>query len=122
MSDSKFELKVSTPYGVEFEGQIQSATFKSSEGFITILKDHISIIGQLFECELMVIGSDGKERKFFVGDGTFANINNSLKMISSYCSSSEKQVKNIKKPDHHLELNEVKDDNGSYTEMTLLKD
>ncbi len=122
MSDNSLSLKISTPYGVKFDNKIISATFKSCEGFITILKDHISIVGQLFECEMIITTIDNKQIKYNIGNGTFANINNSLKMITSYCSDSQKQTKSTKKDNVQLQLNKVNENGCSFTEMTLVKD
>ncbi len=121
MSDNQLNLKISTPYGVEFEDSIVSATFKTTEGFITILKDHISIIGELFECEMMINTVDNKEIKLNVGKGSFANINNNLKIITSSCNKAEAKQKKSNDDDYHLQFNEVKANGYSYTEMTLEK-
>ncbi len=122
MSNQNLNLKISTPYGVVFDGPITSATFKSCEGYITILKDHISIIGKLYECEITIHTLDNKQIKYNIGKGTFANINNDLKMITSYCSNDIKQTKSNKKGDVHLQLNKVNENGCSFTEMTLVKE
>ena len=42
-----FKLKVITPYGVFFEGDIDSLNICTSQGFLTILPNHIPLVAPL---------------------------------------------------------------------------
>ena len=42
-----FKLKVITPYGVFFEGDIDSLNICTSQGYLTILPNHIPLVTPL---------------------------------------------------------------------------
>lgn len=66
----QFSLAIVTPDGEVFNEKIESLTFPSKMGEITILPDHVPLVGLVGHGEL-VIKKDGKESFLAVSGGAF---------------------------------------------------
>ena len=91
MSDN-FNLEIISPDQTLINTDVEQVTIPAYEGFMTILKDHISLITFLrpgfIEAEI-----ENKVEKFYVEEGTVEFFNNKLLILSS----SVIQVKNLAK-------------------------
>lgn len=78
----QFSLTIVTPDGEVFKDKIESLTFPSKAGEITILPDHIPLIGLVGSGEL-VIRAGGQESFMAVSGGAFeVRGNNEVRMLA----------------------------------------
>ena len=71
---STFELTVSTPDGIMFEGEAQALFVRGSEGDLAVLASHAPFVTSVKECTCRIIDSDGEE--------TAADINGGLLSVT----------------------------------------
>lgn len=80
---STFELKISSPDGIVFEGQAVSFSVRGIEGDLAILADHIPFITTVAECECKMLFEDGSEKKGRTGGGILSVADNKVTLLSS---------------------------------------
>lgn len=77
----KFLVKIITPEKLEYENSVQSVTFYTHTGEITILSNHENIITTITSGELRVQDINGKTEAFFVDTGISKMIDNDLVIL-----------------------------------------
>lgn len=67
-----FPLKVLTPLGEAFVGEIQELVIRTTGGEVGILAGHIDFLAGIEACAAKIIDGEGKERYAFCGGGFFS--------------------------------------------------
>lgn len=62
-------LKVVTPNGLFLEQEVRSIHARSTEGYFTILPNHIPVVFAMVPCKLELTESDGKKEIFAISGG-----------------------------------------------------
>lgn len=62
-------LKVMTPQGSVFDGEVEDLNLPSSVGYIGILPGHCSLVAELGNGTLRIREKNSKERRFFLDSG-----------------------------------------------------
>ncbi len=94
MKNNNFELKIFTPNGIKFLHDIDKINFLSSNGFLTILKNHTPIAGLVQEGKCS-IWMNNKLKNLYHSKGSFYFINNELKIIVEKCEDKEIKKDNL---------------------------
>jgi len=81
--ESNFKLEIISPEKIIFSDNVNSVTFPSYEGDMSVLKDHISIITFLRPGTIKVQKNDSSIEEFFVQDGTIEFLNNNLVILTA---------------------------------------
>jgi len=89
--EDNFKLEIISPEKIIFSDNVNMATLPSYEGYMSILKNHISIITFLRPGLIKVKKNDNDFEDFFVEDGTIEYFDNSLVVLSTSAIS----VKNL---------------------------
>ncbi len=85
----QFTLTIVTPDGEVFNDKVESLTFPSKMGEITILPDHAPLVGLVAFGEL-VIKKDGKESYFAVSGGAFEVLGkNAVRLLADTAEQAE---------------------------------
>ena len=85
-----FEIKIVSKNGTEFESEVDSVTLPAKDGYITILKNHASLITSLNPGTITARFSGSKEKNIDIKGG-FSEINdNKLTVLINYNSSIAK--------------------------------
>ncbi|PIP73632.1 MAG: ATP synthase F1 subunit epsilon [Candidatus Lloydbacteria bacterium CG22_combo_CG10-13_8_21_14_all_47_15] len=84
-----FTFKVLTPERIVLEDDIESATFPTADGEITVLADHIPYIAPLMAGEMLVKKSDGSEAAFAIAGGFVEFSNNVLSVLADTVERAE---------------------------------
>jgi|TARA_B100001029_G_scaffold46197_1_gene36523 F-type H+-transporting ATPase subunit epsilon len=69
-----FEIKIVSKNGTEFESEVDSVTLPAKDGYITILKNHASLITSLNPGTITARFSGSKEKNIDIKGG-FSEIN-----------------------------------------------
>ena len=69
-----FEIKIVSKNGLEFESEVDSVTLPAKDGYITILKNHASLITSLNPGTIIARFSGSKEKNIDI-QGGFSEIN-----------------------------------------------
>ena len=80
-----FHLKIAIPSKICFEGQIKSAELCSSSGYLTILPNHISIIGNTLPSYFFIKLTDEKKQTIIINNGIFSFDSNEMMVVSDFC-------------------------------------
>ena len=81
--EENFKIEIVSPEKIVFSGETTIVTIPSYEGYMSILKNHISIITFLRPGIITVKKNDQNFEKFFAQDGTVEFFNNSLIVLST---------------------------------------
>ena len=108
-----FTVEIISPDKSILKSEATEVTIPSYEGETGILKDHIPIITFL-RPGMIIIKKDGKEKKFFIEDGTVEFSNNNLLILTSTAKSLDSLEKNsidtiIKNSQEKMSKNEISD-------------
>ena len=85
--ENNFKLEIISPEKIVFSDNVNSVTFPSYEGDMSVLKDHISIITFLRPGTIKVQKNDSSTEEFFVQDGTIEFLNNNLVILTASASN-----------------------------------
>ena len=85
--EKNFKLEIISPEKIVFSDNVNSVTFPSYEGDMSVLKDHISIITFLRPGTIKVQKNDLSTEEFFVQDGTIEFLNNNLVILTASASN-----------------------------------
>jgi len=100
-----FILKLITPSGIAFDGEIAEASLPTPDGQITILADHKPIITQVIPGEI-IIKKSGKETYLATEGGVAYISKNFLKILADTAESADSldlaKIEEAKKKAEHL--------------------
>jgi len=109
------ELKIVTPEKVLYDSQVESVSFPTMEGEITILPNHIPLISALKPGELK-IKKDGKEEYFHVTKGVAEVDGKTITLLTDAAERAEeideKRAEEAKAKAKELMLKTKTDDEG----------
>jgi F-type H+-transporting ATPase subunit epsilon len=88
MPDALFTLRVLSPLGTVFEGQVTQATLPTPDGEITVLAHHMPIVAVLSEGE-MRIPSDTGEVVIALAGGFLDTGANTATVLSDFAAEAE---------------------------------
>ena len=80
---STFELKISSPDGTVFDGQLVSLSVRGIEGDLAILAGHIPVVTTVAECDCKLLFEDGEEKTGHIGGGILSVADNKVTLLSS---------------------------------------
>ena len=108
-----FNLEIISPDQILLKSEVKEVIIPAFEGYITLLKDHVSLITFL-RPGFISVETDNSNEKFFVEDGTVEFFDNKLLILSSSTyilkkMSKEKVSEMIEETKVHLNNNELKD-------------
>lgn len=83
-----FKLKIITPHGVKFDGDVYEVTVGTSCGKISLLAKHADIVINTIPSSLLVTMENGEKITFFASDGILGFKNNTLELC---CCASERE-------------------------------
>ena len=106
MSD-KFIVEIISPDQTILKQETSEVTIPSFEGQMGILKDHISLITFLRPGFIIIKG--GKEKKYYVEEGTVEFSNNNLLVLTSTVRDIESFEKNLISDLIQKEVSKLKD-------------
>ena len=75
-----FEIEIISQKGVEFNGDVDSVTLPGKDGYITILKNHASLVTTLKSGKLITRSSKEKEKIIEITGG-FSEIKNNRLIV-----------------------------------------
>ena len=75
-----FEIEIISKEGLEFNGDVDSVTLPGKDGYITILKNHASLVTTLKSGKLITRFSKEKERTIEITGG-FSEIKNNKLIV-----------------------------------------
>ena len=75
-----FEIEIISQNGVEFNGDVDSVTLPGKDGYITILKNHASLVTTLKSGKLITRFSKEKEKTIEITGG-FSEIKNNKLIV-----------------------------------------
>lgn len=84
-------IKVTTPEGVIFEDNVDSATIPTQTGEITVLPNHIPLVSALSPGEI-ILKKDGKNEYMSVGTGFIEVNNNQITILADTAETVESLV------------------------------
>ena len=117
MNDS-FKLEIISPEKIIFSNMIKMVKIPSYEGYMSILKDHISIITYLRPGLVKVEKDKDSFEEFFVQDGTIEFFKNVLVLLSASAINvkdlSKEFIDNLKKATEEKLLKENITDQDRY--------
>lgn len=88
MSEELFSLRVISPLGTAFEGQVRQATLPTPDGDITILSHHMPIVAVLTEGEVRIPTEKG-EVVIAVTGGFLDTDLNAATVLSDFAAEAE---------------------------------
>ena len=108
-----FNLEIISPDQILLKSEVKEVIIPAFEGYITLLKDHVSLITFL-RPGFISVETDNSNEKFFVEDGTVEFFDNKLLILSSSTyilkkMSKEKVSEMIEETKVHLNNNELND-------------
>lgn len=86
---SKFHLQIVTPDNLFLDEEVESITVRTSEGELTILKDHIDFVSTL-KIHVASVKQNGKSRKAAVAGGIIQNDKDKVTIISAAAEWSDR--------------------------------
>lgn len=120
-----FTLEVLTPDGVAFRSEAASASIPTSNGEITILKNHVPLVTTLGPGMLTVRSADGEEQYFALSRGVVQIEKNSIKILSDIADRvdalDEQSILDARKRAEDLVASRRQDNEG-FIEATALLD
>ena len=75
-----FEIEIISQNGIEFNGDVDSVTLPGKDGYITILKNHASLVTTLKSGNLIARSSKEKEKTIKITGG-FSEIKNNKLIV-----------------------------------------
>ena len=81
--EDNFKLEIISPERIIFSDEATMVTLPSYEGYMSVLKNHISIITLLRPGIIKVQKNDKNFKEFFVQDGAVEYFNDSLVVLST---------------------------------------
>ena len=75
-----FEIEIISQNGIEFNGDVDSVTLPGKDGYITILKNHASLVTTLKSGKLITRSSKEKEKIIEITGG-FSEIKNNKLIV-----------------------------------------
>ena len=64
-----FPLKISSPDGDMFSGEVVKISLRTTEGELAILAGHIPFVSSVVECDCKIEFSEGDEKSFHTSGG-----------------------------------------------------
>lgn len=77
-----YQLKIVTPQGVQYQGEVTHTLIPAEDGFVGVLANHAPYITSSLGGRLEVREKDGLEKKFVVGTGFFEVTNNQATFLT----------------------------------------
>jgi F-type H+-transporting ATPase subunit epsilon len=84
-------LKITTPEGIIYENEVDSATIPTQTGEITVLPNHIPLVSALAHGEI-ILKKNGKEEYMSVGAGFLEVNKNSITILADTAETVESLV------------------------------
>ncbi len=86
---SIYNLKIVTPYGLFFEGEVSKIIARTTSGNIAILKNHIPYLTSLSIGTLCIFDADNKEKICALGGGVLSVNRGLTTIIANSCEYKE---------------------------------
>lgn len=119
-----FTLKLITPSGITFEGEVLEASLPTPDGQITILADHKPIITQLVPGEIKLQKS-GKETYLSTEGGIAYVSKNFLKILADTAESADSldlaKIEEARKKAEHLKAQAIGEEEYAQAEALIEK-
>ena len=80
---STFHLKISTPDGLQFEGDVERLRVRMIDGDVSLLAHHIDYVSAVGAGEAAIVTADGQSRSAACIGGMLAMINNEANLIAT---------------------------------------
>ena len=80
---STFHLKISTPDGLQFEGEVQRLRVRMIDGDVSLLAHHMDYVSAVGAGEAAIVTADGQSRSAACIGGMLAMINNEANLIAT---------------------------------------
>lgn len=84
----KFTLKVITPYGEVFSGDVDKMMIKTAEGYIGILPRHIPLVAPV-EISALYLHLDGQVKDYAVSGGILYVTPTLTRVVANSCESKD---------------------------------
>lgn len=86
---STFPLKILTPYGLFFDGEIQRVVVRTTTGDVAILKNHTEYLAPLGIGEMRLLMPDGTKRSAACSGGFIRVTKESTHILATTCEWSD---------------------------------
>lgn len=80
---STFHLKISTPDGLQFEGEVERLRVRMIDGDVSLLAHHMDYVSAVGAGEAAIVTADGQTRSAACIGGMLAMINNEANLIAT---------------------------------------
>lgn len=80
---STFHLKISTPDGLQFEGEVERLRVHMIDGDVSLLAHHMDYVSAVGAGEAAIVTADGQSRSAACIGGMLAMINNEANLIAT---------------------------------------
>lgn len=80
---STFHLKISTPDGLQFEGEVERLRVRMIDGDVSLLAHHMDYVSAVGAGEAAIVTADGQSRRAACIGGMLAMINNEANLIAT---------------------------------------
>ena len=80
---STFHLKISTPDGLQFEGEVERLRVRMIDGDVSLLAHHMDYVSAVGAGEAAIVTADGQSRSAACIGGMLAMINNEANLIAT---------------------------------------
>lgn len=89
MSEKTFQLSVTTPEEVFFEGPVRSIVVPGGLGSLGVLANHAPLISTLVPGCLVMTTVEGEKRKLFIGPGFLDVFKNQVMILTESVSQDQ---------------------------------
>ena len=80
---STFHLKISTPDGLAFDGEVERLRVRMIDGDVSLLAHHMDYVSAVGAGEAAIVTADGQKRNAACIGGMLAMINNEANLIAT---------------------------------------
>ncbi|MBN1688930.1 MAG: F0F1 ATP synthase subunit epsilon [Candidatus Omnitrophica bacterium] len=84
-----YQLKIITPHGTVYEGEVIHAFLPAEDGFVGVLANHAPYITSIPGGRLGIREKDGREKHFQMGAGFFETSRNRAVFLTQTCETKE---------------------------------
>lgn len=89
MSEKTFQLSVTTPEQVFFEGPVRSIVAPGGLGRLGVLVNHAPLITTLVPGRLVITSAEGEKRELSIGPGFLDVFNNQVTLLTESVSQGQ---------------------------------
>lgn len=84
----KFTLKIITPYGETFSGDVDKMMIKTSEGYIGVLPRHIPLVAPV-EISALLVHQDGQVKDYAISGGILYVTPTLTRVVANSCETKD---------------------------------